>query len=256
MERRTFDTALGTIWMRGQASAFDGDRPIVLGLTGAFANDDGAPEPGALRQHLPPDIEVVGAHLPGNHCPPLSVPASVEAYAEAYSQALDLAFPTRPVLVLGASVGGLVALGLTSPLVRAALVVDPPLVMEKLWPLLPFLNWKLSEPQADEALRDFVGGVFGLTGAGVEPRDYRGMLDRLRFPVRVVVGDEPLLPPRNLERLPSLVDAPERELIARHAGMRLHVAPTCGHNILEQAPAFIVARLLEMLRPLRPAAAG
>jgi len=256
MERRVFDTALGPIWLRGRASAFDGAAPVIFCLTGAFSNDDGAPEPGALRSCLPPDIEVVGAHLPGNHCPRLTVPDSIDAYAEAYSQALDQAFPGRSVLAVGASVGGLVVLGLTSQQVRAALVIDPPLVIDKLWPMLRFLAFKLSETADDDPVRHFIHGVFGVSAAGVEPRDYRPMLDRLRFPVRVVAGDELVLPLRRLQRLPSLLDEPERELIARHPNMRLHVAPATGHNILEQAPTFFLERLFEMLPPLRAAAAS
>lgn len=251
MERRTFETPLGPIWLHGEASAFESDRPVLFLLTGAFSTADGAPSAAHLAPHVAPYFSVVGAHLPGNHCPPL-LATSVGVYAAAYSHALDQAFARRPIIAFGASVGGLVVMGLTSPQVRSALVIDPPLVAEKLWPLRAFLRGKLAEPGCPPHVRDFIVNVFGVTETQVQPRDYRPLIAASRAPAVVIAGEEPLFPERPLSRLPSLLDRPERDLIASCHRMRLEVAPGAGHNILENASAFSIARLGHLLRQVAP----
>ena len=139
------------------------------------------------------------------------------------------------------------ALGLRSAQVKAALVIEPPLVMSKVWPMRDFLRQKLMAAPAGDPLRDFIVNVFGVTEAGEVERDYRSLLDSVHIPVRVLVGDEPLFPQRAFEKLPSLVDVSERELIAAHPRMRLEVAPGAGHNVPQQAPGLMLQGLREML---------
>lgn len=251
MERRTFETPLGPIWLHGEASAFESDRPVLFLLTGAFSTADGAPSAAHLAPHVAPYFSVVGAHLPGNHCPPL-LATSVGVYAAAYSHALDQAFARRPIVALGASIGGLVVMGLNSPQVRSALVIEPPLVGEKLWPLTGFLRGRLAQPGCEPHVRDFIVNVFGVTETEIQPRDYRPLLDSIRMPAVVIVGDQPLFPRRPLSRLPSLVDQPERDLIARHPGLSLEIAPGAGHNVLENASAFSNVRMGQLLRQVVP----
>jgi pimeloyl-ACP methyl ester carboxylesterase len=251
METRAYETSLGTIWLRGEAQAFDGDRPLVFGLTGAFARQEGMPSPLYLGPHLAPDFAMVGGHLPGNNCPPLMV-ASIGAYAAAYSQALDQAFPTRRIVALGVSVGGLVTMGLRSPQVESALVIEPPLVMDKLWPMRDFLRRRLAEAAADDPVRAFISNIFGITETGVEPRDYRALLDVVAFPVTVLVGGRPLLPERPIEQMPSLVDEPERALMASKPRVRLRLAPDAGHNLFEQANKVTSQHFEALLRAVAP----
>jgi pimeloyl-ACP methyl ester carboxylesterase len=251
METRAYETPLGTIWLRGETQAFDGDQPLVFGLAGAFARPEGMPSPLHLGPHLAPDFAMVGGHLPGNHCPPLVV-ASIGAYAAAYSQALDQAFPRRRIVALSASVGGLVTMGLRSPQVESALVVEPPLVMDKLWPMRDFLRRRFDEAAADDPLREFITNVFGVTEAGVAPRDYRSLLESLAFPITVLVGARPLLPERPIDKMPSLVDEPERALMAGNPKVSLHEAPGAGHNLLEQAAPVASQHFESLLRAIAP----
>ena len=235
-DSRTFETPFGPIVLVGRPAAFEGSRPLLVTIAGAFAIARGP-----LFQLAPliGDCDVVSGHLPGNHCPTL-ISASVGVYASAYSHVIAEAFADRTVIACGASIGGLVALGLRAPQIRNLLVIEPPLVMSKIWPLRPTLRSKLAG--GDAAVRDFVVNVFGVTETAIAERRYDGLLDALRRPTHVLVGDRPLFPERAFEKLPSLVDEPERAQMAAHPQIRLSVAPNAGHNVLqESAPAFLAA---------------
>lgn len=238
MEERTFETPFGPIVLVGQPSAFSGERPLLVTIAGAFAVARGPLF--ALAPHLP-EVDIVSGHLPGNHCPPL-ISASVGVYASAYSHVISENFGRRQVTVCGASIGGLVALGLRAPAIRNLLVVEPPLVMSKLWPMWPTLRHKLVENPNDKPLRDFIVNVFGVTETAISERLYTPLLDQLRKPTHVLVGDRPLFPEHAIEKLPSLVDTPERERLAAHPLIRVSVCPGAGHNVLQEAPdAFVQA---------------
>jgi pimeloyl-ACP methyl ester carboxylesterase len=236
VESRTFETPFGPIVLVGQASAFEGTRPLLVTIAGAFAIARGPLF--NLAPHIG-DCDVVSGHLPGNHCPTL-ISASVGVYASAYSHVIAQAFADRTVIGCGASIGGLVALGLRAPQVRNLLVIEPPLVMSKVWPLRPTLRSKLAA--GDAATRDFVVNVFGVTETAVDERRYGGLLDALGKPTHVLVGDRPLFPERAFEKLPSLVDETERTQMAAHPMIRLTVAPDAGHNVLQESTkAFLAA---------------
>jgi pimeloyl-ACP methyl ester carboxylesterase len=238
MDERTFETPYGPIVLWGEPSAFSGTRPLVVAIAGAFAIARGP-----LFQLAPllADADIVTGHLPGNHTPPL-ISASIGIYAAAYSGVIADAFADRTVILCGASIGGLVALAIRAPQVRNSLVIEPPLVMSKLWPMWPMLRRKLAEPTCDAALRSFIVNVFGVTETGIEERRYDGMLPALSVPTHVLCGDRPLFPRRAIEKLPSLVDEPERALLAAHPMIRLSVLEGAGHNVLQEtAPGFLGA---------------
>ncbi len=238
MEERTFETPFGPIVLVGRPAAFTGERPLLVTIAGAFAIARG---PLFNLADLLPDVDVVSGHLPGNHCPPL-ISASIGVYASAYGHVIAEQFGARRVTVCGASIGGLTALGLRAPNVRNLLVIDPPLVMSKLWPMWPTLRHKLAERPDDKPLRDFVVNVFGVTETTVSERRYDPLLEQLKKPTRVLVGDRPLFPERAFEKLPSLVDEPERAKLAAHPMIRLSVCEGAGHNVLQEAaPGFLQA---------------
>ncbi|WP_430423767.1 alpha/beta fold hydrolase [Phenylobacterium sp.] len=243
MEERPFETPFGPIVLVGEPAAFEGTRPLLVTIAGAFAIARGP------LFHLAPhigDCDVVSGHLPGNHCPTL-ISASVGVYASAYSHVISNAFAGRTVIGCGASIGGLVALGLRAPQVRNLLVIEPPLVMSKVWPMWPTLRHKLAADPDDKAQRDFIVNVFGVTEAAVAERRYDGLLEALRKPAHVLVGDRPLFPQSAFEKLPSLVDEPERAQMAAHAMIRLSVAPGAGHNVLQESQAAFLAALRQAI---------
>ena len=244
MHRHTILTPDGEVWLWGDADALRGPKPLVLFINGAFAME----RPRSFEmQDLLPEAAILSAHLPGNHCPSAGS-HSLEAYAAGYSAALDQI--GKPAVVIGASIGALVALSIASPMARGLVLVEPPLVTEKLWCLLPFLQQKLLETPADAELRAFVWNMFGVSETTVEPRDYRPLVGTLTRPSRAMFGELPLMPKRDVTELPSLVDVPERELLAQHPLVNSTVVPTVGHNVPGRGIQFIRTQTRQLLQEL------
>jgi pimeloyl-ACP methyl ester carboxylesterase len=229
------ETSLGVIPVTGTF----GDRKLAaLAITGAFADAD------QMARHpetVAPEFDGYVAHLPGWITPPLSE-TSIPAFARAFDEVLQTLGPT---VVVGVSAGALVALAMRSPLLRGVVAVEPPLSTAKLWPVLPLFRQMLGGPQDA-----FVRNVFGITETSVEERGYGSLLEGLTAPLETIVGSEPLLPPRPVERPPSVVDRPERELLAKHG--KLSVVVPAGHTVQTQAGK---AMLGVVLRACRRAAA-
>ena len=245
MDSRTFETPYGPVVLWGEADVWASGRPLVVAIAGAYAAARGAFF--HLAPHIAPDADTVIGHLPGNHCPPLAH-QSVDTFAAAYSYVISTAFAGRAVIACGASIGGLVALALEAPQIRRLVVAEPPLVMSKVWPLWPTLRSKLAEATGDPKTQAFVTNVFGVTATATEERRYDHLLEQLRTPTDVAVGDQPLYPVRELSKLPSLVDAPERALLAAHPLIRVSVLAGAGHNVLQEAAAAFVAVVRQAVR--------
>jgi pimeloyl-ACP methyl ester carboxylesterase len=213
---------------------------MVLAITGAWAEPEDMIR---LPAVVAPAWDAAVMRLPGNGTPPLAQ-TSIAAWGRAVGELLDTAFPGRPVVLVGLSVGALVALAVRRPQVRRILALEPPLVMSKLWPMEAVLRrrWR-EDPQA----RPFIEAVFGVTGAGREERTWFDLFGRDAPPIDVVVGGAPLYPVRDAERFPSFVDGPERAWIAGRPGVTLHVAPDAGHNIHVHAQGFLRDVLLSAL---------
>lgn len=244
MEKREFQTPFGVVPLWGDYETFQADRPLVVGVLGAFAIERGS------LFYVPPHIpgaDMVVGHLPGNHTPALKG-ASVEVYSQAYSHVIAQAFPERRVVSLGASIGGLVVLGLKAPQIVRSVVMEPVLTTAKLWPLIPFMRGKLKANPKDAVLRDFIFGVFGVTETRLFDRRYEHLLDGLATPTRVIVGGQPLYPERPVQKLPSLVDEPERELLQRYPLIDYSVAEQAGHNVPQEASGAMLTALRAALR--------
>lgn len=231
MQVTVVQTRLGPIPLWSPAGALTSAKPVVLTITGAWAEPDDMIK---IPSVVGPSWDAALMRLPGNGVPALTE-TSIAAWARAVSELIDATFHGRPVVVIGVSVGALVALGVRSPWVRRVIALAPPLVMSKLWPLADGLRarWR-DEPAA----RPFIETVFGVTGQGAEERVYFELFEGAP-PADVAVGEAPLYPERRPERFPSLVDEPERAWLAARAGVSLHVAPGAGHNIHVFAPAFL-----------------
>lgn len=245
MERRTFQTPLGEIWLWGSPDAFDGRKPVVLVICGAFQAADNA---FLQLQPYHPDAAVLIGHLPGNHCPELSE-AGIAALGLAYRVAARQAARGRPVVLCGVSTGSLVALAMDAPEVSAMVLIEPPLRTAKLWPLIAPLR---ARAKAEPWAARFVEGVFGYYPGRVEDRDYRPLLSNLKCRAWVLLGDVPLMPERELSELPSLVDEPERALLRAHPHVRIVASPGVGHNIPAHHAQLIDAALRKTLGELTP----
>lgn len=233
MQKIVFRTASGDIWLWGEAEGLRASRPVVLFINGAFSIE--RPRSFELPDLLP-SASVMNAHLPGNHCPWLSS-HSVDAIAAAYSDVLDQI--GRPCIIVGASIGALVALGIRSVWVRGLVILEPPLQTGKLWCLVDSFRSKLAASPLDENLKAFLWDVFGISDTVHENRDYRPLLAKLTVPAWAAFGGVPLMPPRPTQSLPSLVDEPERALMRSHGLFKTEVIPTVGHNVPGQAISFV-----------------
>jgi pimeloyl-ACP methyl ester carboxylesterase len=231
--RDSIATREGEIWLWRRADASSAGKPAVLWIDGAFS----IPRPRSfeLQDHLP-EATVFNAHLPGNHSPPLRAPG-VEVYAAAFSEVLDRI--GMPTIVVGASVGGLVAFAMRSPWLRGIVALEPPLLTAKLWPLIGHFQKMLRDRPDDAELRAFIGAVFGYGPRDAEGRDYRPLLSGLEVPTWVLCGGEPLYPERAAAELPSLVDQPERDLLAAHPQIRTRLVPGIGHNVGGRAITYV-----------------
>ena len=99
-------------------------------------------------------------------------------------------------------------------------------------------------------MRAFIWSVFGVGPDRSEPRDYRPLLDALDRPAWVLLGGEPLNPPRTLDQVPSLVDEPERAAFAAHPGVQVRIVPTVGHNVPGRAITFVRTCVRDLLNRL------
>ena len=221
-------TDLGPIRFEGR----DTGRPIILLITGAFAALD---QMDRLQDRFPA-ADVLRAHLPGNHCPPL-VSASVGVFSAAFTAALDVRFPGRPTIVVGLSVGALVAFAIRSAAVRAILAVEPPLVMAEAWPLevLP----QHAPPGSDE----FLWNIIGVGREAMELRDYRVLVPQISVPAHVLLGDPP--PPRGPWRdtLPGLVGPLARATLRSNPLISIENLPGIGHHVVRYAPLNLLAAI-------------
>src|SRR5690606_22693646 len=161
----------------------------------------------------------------------------------------------------GLGVGALVALAVRAAPVRRVVAVEPPLATGKLWPMLGGLQQRLRIRPDDARLHDFVREVFGVEPDAAPGRSYLPLLgDTTDPPADVVLGEIPLMPPRPLDRYPSLLDGPERQALRSHPRVTLHVAPGAGHNVPLHAPELLRSLLLAACSPPaaehRPAAPG
>jgi pimeloyl-ACP methyl ester carboxylesterase len=241
LEKRTFTTPLGEVWLWGEADAFEGTKPLIFAVLGAFNIETRWPD--VIPEHLQ-GVSVVTAQLPGNHCPHL-LTHSVGVYAAAYGQVL--ARLGRPAIVVGNSIGALVAMAMRAPNIRAILALEPPLHTAKLWPLVASFRRKLADHPDDARLAEFIWNVFGISAATVEDRDYSDLVARVSTPTIVLAGEEPLLPHRDLRILPSLLDDADRQVLRSHPRMQIWQVPGVGHNLVNGGASVVFGFLKRLL---------
>lgn len=194
MRKLVVETGLGEVAFRYEEGAFS--RPPVAVLFHGFGRDAESLDP--WRQRLP--FEIIAARLPGHKAPEMT--PSLDLWAEAFRQALS-AFPTRPALVIGESLGAVIALSMGLPCV----VIEPFLSTAKLWPVRASL--KLGRARGLNHPDELVDGLF-------DDKDYSWVLPKITAPALVVGGDVPLGVPRSLMKAPSLLDDEDFETFSRH----------------------------------------
>ncbi len=245
LRQTVFETSLGPLSLWSERGALASRRPVVVTITSTFADPD---HMSRMQQVLGEAATAVLMHLPGDRPSPLRQ-TSITAFAQALGEVVTREFHDRPVVLHGLGMGALVALAVRAAPVRRVIAVEPPLATGKLWPMVGGLQQRLRAGPDDAPLHDLVREMFGVQPDAVPGRSYLPLLGNPADPpADVVLGEIPLMPPRPLDRYPSLVDEPERQALRSHPRVALHVAPGAGHNVPLHAP--------ELLRELLLAACG
>lgn len=225
---RIIQTPHGDVRLNVLSPDDSGRAPVVLILGGSFP-----------PREMFSDSRVEGAetaliNLPCFWSPPFEV-NSFDIFAEAFDHVIADAYGGRDVIVLGFSTGASVALGMVASEIRGMLVAEPFLATAQLWPLVSFYRRTLATMRPEAAR--FCDQVFGYRPDQIVDRQVQ-----LRSPARktVIVGDVPLLPPRDTVGYPSLTSEQDRSRL-RAAGAELltvkggHAAPYIHRASLFQA---------------------
>ena len=242
--RRDVTTRFGVIPLWSRPDVFGASaKPLVLAIGGSFSRAEDL-------KNLPDALGILAdaciMRLPGAGAPPLSSLA-ISDVTLAVGELLETVFPGRPVVLLGVSIGAVVALGVRAANVARIVAIEPPLRTGGLWPVVAPLREALGKTH-DRLFHDLAFQTYGVGPQEVEDRNYLGVLRGLRAPVDVVLGETPLEPERPVDRFPSLVGAAERRELAGNPRVRLHVAPGAGHNVVSQAPRVVQDIVLEASR--------
>lgn len=126
-------------------------------------------------------------------------------------------------LVIGESLGGVIALGLAA---RGwpAMAFDPVLSTAKLWPLQLFFKQKRARGEDFSAFQPMLSAVFGIAADGaLEERNYWPLLDEIEGAVDIVAGTVPLWnegTPLALSR--CVLDEIDIYHLSRRTNVRLH----------------------------------
>ena len=228
-------------------------RPVALLIHG-FLSD--ANDMLHWQDVLCADHEVVFVELPGHgRCPPQG-DCSVAALTQRLRLVIRGLFPGRPIIAVGASLGGVIALALANgevPEIRGVIAGDPPLTTAKQWPVQIALHRYLQQ-RSSNYLTEFAGAVFGFTDCTwAGGRVYYDLLAKAAVPTLILTGDAPLWPVRELPRparspqdMPCLIDAADASVIGMLANPHvvLQRIENCGHLVLgrEAAPSVPLVR--------------
>lgn len=235
MIRKAFGVEGGEVWLWGREDAFSGSKPLLLVLTGAFAQATAF----FRTPDVLPEADVLIGHFPGNHCPTLAS-FSVLAAARAYDEAIQSL--NRPVVICGSSLGALVALSMRSTSIRRLVLLDPPLLIGLHSPLRAALRPRLAGTP-DAALKRFLWAAFGVGKDRDAVRDYRPLLKNIRAPTLVIAGGAG----PGSTALPGLLGPQEQDRLRAHPLVTLEVAPSAGHNIPLEAERLVLSRMRESL---------
>jgi pimeloyl-ACP methyl ester carboxylesterase len=240
VETVELQTSLGPV--RVWARSSDPSVPLLFVVRGAGRDPQQLAD---LVADLP-GAEIALVHMPGLHSP-FFTESSPAAFAVAFDEVLQ-ALGHRSVVVVGVSIGGVVALSMRHPSIKRLILLDTPLSTADLWPVLDgYREAATISPQ----VAGWFFGVFGVTPGGVVNRDYRPLLAELTVPAAVLVGGDPLQPERPVDRLPSLVSQSDRSAYSSARAVQTLTIAGVGHDIPREARPIMLSVLRQALRETR-----
>src|SRR5262249_50243789 len=135
-------------------------------------------------------IEPIYTELPGHGRCPAEGDCTISAIAQRLRMAIGQ-FTDRPIIVVGASLGGLVGLSLADgsvPHVKGVIAGGPALGWAKRWPVRGAVRrYAAHAPRFIQPLVD----------AALAPRDYYAFIVLAAVPTLIITGDVPLWPQRS-----------------------------------------------------------
>ena len=212
-------------------------RPVLLLIHGVFRHSS------ELFQWADCDdsgFDLVFADLPGHGQSSATEDVTIAGFAAAVADAITTALGGRDVVVVGSSLGGLVALALGClgiESVKAVVAADPPLTMAKLWHVRREIGRVLAGIQLNQFMISYTGNIFGVSPDGsVSERIYYQLIENSKVPVLVLTGDVPLFPERDVNAVPCMIDDVDRYVIERLSGNKALVQTVsgCGHMLLTE----------------------
>lgn len=227
-----------------------GDGPVVVILHGAARS---AMHLRHLADHLMDLADVVLVDLPGHgRSDPLPSP-TLDALATNVLEAIRLGLAGRPVLLVGESLGGLVALVIAgmdqAGMVKSVFAADPPVTSRKLRNVATTLRRKILREPTNQFLVDLVFEVFGISDEEVEERIYYPVLGALKTPALIATGDFPMTAAPRPNDTPCLFDAVDCFIAREFYGDKVEVReiPNAGHLLLIDKVGPCVAMIRELL---------
>jgi pimeloyl-ACP methyl ester carboxylesterase len=232
------NTSQGALFFLSDRDPRDFARPIVVVLHGALRHSESTLP---WLRHLTDRYDVLLLDLPGHGRSPSDGEPSVRAFIARFREFLTRHFPGRPMVIMGESIGGLIALGLgngQTPQIKGVIVADPPMSTAKLWPV--FNNYQKPKRQpATEYQKRFFAVTFGyVPNAVIGDRIYYALVAGLKVPALLLTGDLPLFPVRPLPtEIPCLLDEVDKAIIRsmRNPQVSLQTISDIGHLCLDSS---------------------
>ncbi len=213
--------------------------PIAMFLHGAQRNRSVGLQ---ACQLLVSQFDVVLVDLPGHGESETPLDVSIDDFALEITHLLLLRFPGRPVMLIGESISGVIALRAAADPrldIRWLVLLDPPLTTAKQWHIR--IN-SVSAMTKDSSLfrRLFSGAMFGVfDNDRQEERIYYDLLAGVKVPCLVLTGDLPLHPNRPSPKAMCCLDETDLWVIQKLCGRRVLVARVrnSGHTVVTDQPA-------------------
>ena len=210
-------------------------KPLILLVHGALGD----------HTHLLPwsqlwskEFDVRLVDLPGHGRSEAPSSATFEAFVAEIGDLVARHLSSRQVIVIGESLGGLIALALgnrPSFNLTAVVALDPPFATAALWPVIDHLRLELNLQPRNTFLHDFALRIFGVSPHSDEAHDrlYYDVLKKLAVPTLVLAGDQPLGRRRRLAAVPSLITEVDRAVLhtLKSAQFKFEVFANTGHLI-------------------------
>jgi pimeloyl-ACP methyl ester carboxylesterase len=236
-------------------------KPVVIMLHGMMRDVRFLMEWYAL---VPRQLDLVLVDLPGHGRSPANGASTVDAMTSRVSEVIASQFAGREVVVIGESLGGLIALSLAGrgiPEIRGVVASDPPLSTAKQWAVYSnFMDYthETAPIAMTEVQRAIFADVLGIVGKDhVRETLYYDLVRAVRVPTLMLMGDVPLFPATPTRpAVPTVLDEVDRYVIGlignRH--VRLETVPNKGHVLLDQPVPALRDPILKFCEAVLPVA--